>query len=234
MEEGRLLLPKQVRQKSGRDIPFSSRSLARCLEIINILNENIEGLNKDEIERMGKGIDSLKLKKRSEKLAFMEVKIGSTSSYCRLEGFTTQAFNANASEYNRQYVDEDTERTDVKGYSESINYNFDQYIGHPALSEIVKITENELTGTDAVRNILTVDMTSNTSNGQYEATLRAYAIVPSSNGDTTDCMTYSGDFKSRGAKKAVKVTLDADFENATIVGGSAVASQSAENVEVKK
>lgn len=49
---------------------------------------------------MGKGIDSLKLKKRSEKLAFMEVKIGSGSSYCRLEGFTTQAFNANASEYN--------------------------------------------------------------------------------------------------------------------------------------
>lgn len=166
---------------------------------------------------MGKGIDSLKLKKRSEKLAFMEVKTGSTSSYCRLEGFTTQTFNANAKKITRQYVDEDTERTDVTGYSESINYNFDQYIGQPALSEIVKITENELTGTDAVRNILLVDMTSNTSGGQYEATLRAYAIVPSSNGDTTDCMTYSGDFKSRGAKTAVKVTLDKDFENATIV-----------------
>ena len=183
---------------------------------------------------MGKGIDSLKLKKRSEKLAFMEVKIGSKSSYCRLEGFTTQAFNANASEYNRQYVDEDTERTDVKGYSESINYNFDQYIGHPALSEIVKITENELTGTDAVRNILTVDMTSSTSGGQYVATLRAYAIVPSSNGDTTDCMTYSGDFKSRGAKTKCRVSFDSDFQTVKIVAESTVASQSAENVEVKK
>lgn len=167
---------------------------------------------------MGVGIDALKLKKRSEKLAFLEVKLGDKlTGYCRLEGFTTQTFNANAKEFSRQYVDEDTERTDVTGYSESVNYNFDQYIGQPALSEIVKIVENELTGTDAVRNILTVDMTSNTSGGQYEATLRAYAIVPSSNGDTTDCMTYSGDFKSRGAKKAVKVTLDADFENATIV-----------------
>lgn len=167
---------------------------------------------------MGKGIDALKLKKRSEKLAFLEVKLGDkVTGYCRLEGFTTQTFNANATEYSRNYVDEDTSRTDVTGYSESVNYNFDQYIRHPALSEIVKITENELTGTDAVRNILTVDMTSNTSGGQYDATLRAYAIVPSSNGDTTDCMTYSGDFKSRGAKKAVKVTLDADFENATIV-----------------
>jgi hypothetical protein len=167
---------------------------------------------------MGVGIDALKLKKRSEKLAFLEVKLGDkVTGYCRLEGFTTQTFNANAKEFTRQYVDEDTERTDVTGYSESVNYNFDQYIGQPALSEIVKITENELTGTDAVRNILLVDMTSNTSGGQYEATLRAYAIVPSSNGDTTDCMTYSGDFKSRGAKKAVKVTLDKDFENATIV-----------------
>lgn len=166
---------------------------------------------------MGKGIDSLKVKKRSEKLAFMEVKIGSTSSYCRLEGFTTQAFNANASEYNRQYVDEDTERTDVKGYSESINYNFDQYIGHPALSEIVKITENELTGYDAVRNILVVDMTSNnTADGQYDATVRAYTVVPSSNGDSTDCMTYSGDFKSRGKKiKLTKISVSADGQTAT-------------------
>ena len=180
---------------------------------------------------MGVGIDALKLKKRSEKLTFMEVKTGSTSSYCRLEGFTTQTFNANATEYGRRYVDEDTDRTDVTGYSESVNYNFDQYVGQPALSEIVKITENELTGTDAVRNILTVDMTSNTSGGQYEATLRAYAIVPSSNGDSTDCMTYSGDFKSRGTKRAVKVTMDADFENATIVSSSTVSSQ---NAEVKK
>lgn len=170
---------------------------------------------------MGVGIDSLKLKKRSEKLAFMEIKTGSSSSYCRLEGFTTQTHNANATEYSRRYVDEDTERTDVTGYSESINYNFDHYLHQPALEEIVKITENELTGTDAVRNILLVDMTSNSgsSDAQYTATMRPYAIVPSSNGDTTDCMTYSGDFKSRGTKKTVKVTLDSDRENATIVSG---------------
>lgn len=61
--------------------------------------------------------------------------------------------------------------------------------------------------------------------------MRAYAIVPSSNGDSTDCMTYSGDFKSRGTKRAVKVTMDADFENATIVSSSTVSSQ---NAEVKK
>lgn len=180
---------------------------------------------------MGKGIDSLKLKKRSEKLSFMEVKpaTGSgESTFVRLEGFTTQAFNANAKEYGRNYVDEDTERTDVTGYSESVNYNFDQYVGQKALEEIVKITENELTGTDAVRRIVTVDMTTlNGSSGKVpsftaNATVRSYAIVPSSNGDTTDCMTYSGDFKSRGTKTACTVLLGSDFQTLTITGSETV------------
>ena len=172
---------------------------------------------------MGKGIDGMTLRKRSEKLAFIEVKAGSTSNYIRLEGFTTQTHNANAKEFTRQYVDEDVERTDVSGYSESINYNFDQYVEHPALSEIVKITENELTGKDAVRNILVVDLTGKTGNGDtatYPATIRPFTIVPSSNGDSTDCMTYSGDFKSRGEKRAVTVRLDENMENATIVSTS--------------
>ena len=193
---------------------------------------------------MGKGIDSLKLKKRSEKLAFLEVKTGNTSSYCRLEGFTTQTFNANASEYSRQYVDEDTERTDVKGYSESINYSFDQYVGQEALGEIVKITENELTGSDAVRRIIVADMTTLTGSSDKvpaysaEATVRNYTIVPSSNGDTTDCMTYSGDFKSRGTKSKCRVSFDSNFQTAEIVVGSTTSDQSAKSteksVEVKK
>lgn len=182
---------------------------------------------------MGKGIDSLKLKKRSEKLSFMEVKptTGSgESTFVRLEGFTTQTFNANAKEFTRQYVDEDTERTDVTGYSESINYNFDQYVGQKALEEIVKITENELTGTDAVRKIVTVDMTTLTGstggklpNFTANATVRSYAIVPSSNGESTDCMTYSGDFKSRGAKTKCTVLLDDGFQTLTITGSETAA-----------
>ena len=101
--------------------------------------------------------------------------------------------------------------------------------------KIVKISENELTGYDAVRKILIVDMTSATAGGQYTATVRPYTVVPSSNGDTTDCMTYSGDFKSRGTKKTVKVTLDDDCENATIVVGNTVAETSArQSTAVKK
>lgn len=87
----------------------------------------------------------------------------------------------------------------------------------------MKITENELTGFDAVRKIVTVDMS--TVKGEKgktsfagTATVRSYAIVLSSNGDTTDCMTYSGDFKSRGAKAACTVLLDNDFQTLTITG----------------
>ena len=111
---------------------------------------------------MGKGIDSLKIKKRSQKLLFMEVKGTDGSHFERLEGFTTQTHNANPKEHNRQYVDEDTERTDVTGYSESVGYTFDHYIGQPALEEIVKITEEELIASDAVRRILTVDLSTAT------------------------------------------------------------------------
>jgi hypothetical protein len=171
---------------------------------------------------MGVGIDELELKKRSEKLAFMEVIDGKTSTYYRMEGFTDLGTSHNAKEYSRQYVDEDTERTNTTGYSESIGYKFDHYVGSPVLEEIVKITENELIGKDAVRNIVTVDMTtkslSSGSNYTASATIRPYTIVPSSDGDSTDCMQYSGDFKSNGKKRSITVSSakDGDWLKVTV------------------
>lgn len=166
---------------------------------------------------MGKGIDKLHLVKRSEKLSFLEV-IGSdgTSTYHRMQGFTNMEFSHNTKEYTRQFVDEDFERTDTIGHSKSVSYEFNHFKDNPALEEIVKITENELTGLDAVRNIVTVDMTtkSNLTSGTYsaDATIRPYAIVPGSEGGSTECMTYSGDFKSRGEEKKVKVSsMDNDW-----------------------
>ena len=129
----------------------------------------------------------------------------------------------------RQYVDEDTERTDTTGYSESVSYKFDRYKGNPVLEELVDITEEEKIGNDAVRRILTVDMTTGSaipgsSSDPNSAGLgricsgyvRDYAVVPNSNGDSTDCMTYSGDFKSRGKKtKLAKISVSADGQSAT-------------------
>lgn len=177
---------------------------------------------------MGVGINDKHLVKRSEKLSFMEC--GTTEKkFVRMEGFTDLGFNHNAKEYSRQYVDEDTERTDTSGYSESISYKFDRYKDNPVLEELVEITEEEKIGNDAVRRILTVDLTTGSaipgsSSDPNSAGLgricsgyvRDYAVVPNSNGDSTDCMTYSGDFKSRGKKtKLAKISVSADGQTAS-------------------
>lgn len=171
---------------------------------------------------MGKGINGLHLVKRSEKVSFLEV-IGEdgSSTYHRMQGFTNMEFSHNTKEHTRQYVDEDFERTDTVGHSKSVGYEFEHYKDDPALEEIVKITESEATGLDAVRNIVTVDMTTKTNltSGTYsaDATIRPYAIVPGSEGGSTECMTYSGDFKSRGTEEKVKVSsMDNNWLTITI------------------
>ncbi|MBQ8824107.1 MAG: hypothetical protein IJZ64_02635 [Ruminococcus sp.] len=160
---------------------------------------------------MGKGIDNLSVVKRSEKLAFWGVGFVNSTHFVRVEAFTEMAFSKNAIEYTRRYVDEDTDRTDVTGYSESISYNFDRYVGHPVLEDLVSITENEKTGVAAVRVVAVVDLTTavGMGNGVARAEVRrcTYTIVPDSNGNTNDCMTYSGNIKIRGVKEGIKNTL---------------------------
>lgn len=164
---------------------------------------------------MGVGIDQLDVKKRSEKLSFLEVQTSSgESEYYRMEAFTNLEFSQNTKESNVQFVDEDTERTRVVGHSESVDYEFLHYIGQPALEELVKITEGEMVGKAAVRNIITVDMTTaNLSTGNAytaKATIRPYSVVPSSNGGSTEHMSYSGTFKANGTKKNINVLCNKD------------------------
>ena len=97
-----------------------------------------------------------KLVTRSGKVAFMKV----AEEYIRMQYFTNMAKSANPKEYSRSYVDVDGEVSDVTGYSPSIAYSFDYYKGNKVHEEIIKITDSELTGTDAVREIIIVDMTS--------------------------------------------------------------------------
>lgn len=170
---------------------------------------------------MGKGIDGKKLVERSEQIAFMEViSKGGTSDFIRMEGFTDLTRSKNSKEYSRQYVDEESERTDVSGYSESISYTLDRYDGHAVTDEIVRITENELTGTDAVRRIIVVDKRTSAGDetGTITATarIRPYTIVPDSIGDSTDCLTYSGNFKSNGTLETIKVKTTDQFLTVTI------------------
>lgn len=140
--------------------------------------------------------DVKKLVQRSKKVAFYKV----GDKYERMTGFTSMSKSSNPKEYARQYVDEDGEVTDVTGYSPSIDYAFDQYIGNNVHDDIVTITEDELTGNDAVREIVIVDFTKqDTEKTGFEARKREYAVIPATDGDGTDAYTYSGTFKSKSS-----------------------------------
>ena len=159
-----------------------------------------------------------KLKKRSGIVAFMMC--GSGPNFTRMQHFTSMAKSMNAKEYTRAEVDVDGDVTDVTGYAPSIAYAFDRYLGNKVHDEIVKICNEELKGTDAVRKVVLVDMDSDPeSTGTYQAQLRSYAVVPDTEGDSTDAYTYAGNLKSNGQNEKVQVTLNSDKTEATLSPG---------------
>ena len=166
-----------------------------------ILNDGIDIKNKE-------------LVKRSEVVAFAGIEVGLDAiAYVRAKGFTEFTTNKNPTEYNRRYVDEDSERTSLTGYATSISYAFDKYKGNRLLEKLAQIADMELLGDAATIPILMVDLSSITrsSEGEYtaQAYLRDFSVIPSTSGDSTDCMTYSGDLKVCG-----------EIERVTAVGSS--------------
>ncbi|MDE5582805.1 MAG: hypothetical protein K2J08_03775 [Ruminococcus sp.] len=156
---------------------------------------------------MGKNLRYGNLVTRPKKLAFWQLPNG---SFQRMEGFTDLSYSQNPKEYSRQYVDEDFERTDIVGYAPSISYSFDRYTGNEVLEDIVKITENEYIGDLMKRTIVTVDLSSGSM--VSTAKMRDYAVIPDTNGDTTDCLTYSGNFKAKGLLIDCTATSDDDWQ----------------------
>ena len=153
--------------------------------------------------------------KRCDKLAFYGVK-GSDGAvvYKRMTGFTEISTSKQPIEYKRQYVDEEFETSDVVGYSPAISYSFDRYSGNDVHDDIVKITDDELLGIDAVRSIIIVDMKSEKNSG-YEAISRDFSVIPDSEGGSLDAYTYSGSFKANGAKKRGIARSEDNFETIT-------------------
>lgn len=159
---------------------------------------------------------SEKIVKRSDKVAFMNVGTTDAADYKRMTKFTDLSNSKNPTEYSRQYVDEEGETTDVTGYSPEISYEFDQHTDNAVHEKIAKIADDELTGDDATVEILIVDKTKEVANG-YESRLRKYAVVPDSEGDSTDAYTYSGSLKAKGGFETVIAKLSDDGKTATIV-----------------
>ncbi|MGN1410986.1 MAG: hypothetical protein ACI4WH_00560 [Oscillospiraceae bacterium] len=168
---------------------------------------------------MGKYLNNSDIVMRTGKLAFL--KCLGESFYRRMEGFTELSNSKGTKEYTRQYVDEDFERTDVSGYSPEISYAFDRYKANPVLDDIIHITENELIGQAMVRDIVVLDMTTAVSNNgttwTAEGKMRKWAVIPDTDGDTTDCMTYSGTLKCRGEMIDVRATTTDDWQTITVV-----------------
>lgn len=154
------------------------------------------------------------LVKRSDKVSFFGNIGTGTEVFNRMRGFTTLSGSKNPKEYSRQYVDEEFETTDVTGYSPSIDFGFDQYKNDLVHDEMVQILDGEKTGTEARRNIVTVDF-SQPVGGGYKATKREYAIVGDADGDSMDAYTYSGTFRATGKRITGTATLNSDSSVAT-------------------
>ena len=143
-----------------------------------------------------------------------------TTTYHRMQGFTSLTTTKNPKEYTRQYVDEEFEQTDVVGYSPSIAYTFDRYDGNAVHEDIARITNGELTGNDALVEILVVDTTDTQSGGGCTAVKRTYAVIPDSEGDSMDAYTYSGNFRVKGDRVTGTATVSSDGLTATFTEDS--------------
>ena len=137
--------------------------------------------------------------RRCDKLAFYGVETSGSTVYYKMQGFTSISTSKNPKTYTRRYVDEPFEQSDVVGYSPSVAYSFDRFAGNPVHDDIVKISDNELTGNEAVRSIIIVDLA--TKNGEgYHAVKRDFSVIPDSEGEDDEAYTYSGTMKVKGEK----------------------------------
>lgn len=157
---------------------------------------------------------------RHKRLAFMDVSESSTgASFTRMTGFTSLSEGKEATEYSRQYVDEATERTDVVGYATAIEYEFDRYTNDPVCERLSQIADDELVGTDAQVDIVSVDIFTEDAQKRAIARKRTYSVIPDTTGDGTDALIYSGSFSA--ASEIVKgyATSDDDWQTCTFTEG---------------
>lgn len=151
-----------------------------------------------------------KLQPRHKMLAFYGVPSDTgTVTLTRMRKFTQLSQSKNPVEYNRQYTDEPVQQTDVVGYAPSLDYAFDKHRNLPVHQDMIKITNHELVGDDAVRQLVLVDTDTN------EAISRDYAVIPNTEGDNINVYTHSGTFKCKGDKVLGTATSNDNWETIT-------------------
>lgn len=156
-----------------------------------------------------------KMVQRHQRVAFMNTGTADEPVFTRMTKFTAMTNNKNPKEYNRQYVDRASEDADVVGYAPSIDYTFDRHTNTPVHELIAKVHDGELTGSDALVEILIVDLFTVNEDKACVARKRTYAIIPSADGDGTDALVYSGAFKSKSDVEEGTAVLSEDEQTAT-------------------
>lgn len=130
------------------------------------------------------------------------------------EGFTSLSESKNPSEYSRRYIHEKTERSDVTGFAPSMSYSCDVYSGDPVVDDLLALTDGEVIGSDAQRDIVAVNLwEQGGASGSYVAYKRTYSIVPDAKGDGTDALIISGTMKAAG--ESVKGTFNTSTKTFT-------------------
>lgn len=109
------------------------------------------------------------------------------------EGFTEFTQSLHPICYHRRYIHEGVKRTDVTGYAPVMQYAFEVYTNSPAIEQLRRIADRELTGSDAWVEICTVDLFDETEvSGVCHASVRTYSVIPAECGEGTDTLIYTG------------------------------------------
>lgn len=132
---------------------------------------------------------------RADIVNFMGLTLDATIFH-RMKGFTEGGKSLNSSTYDRRYIDEKTERSDVVAYATEIAYAFDRMYGNAVHNIIAKVHDDEVVGFNVP--IVTVNFNEPVEGG-YKAKMRVWSVQPDADGDSTDAYTYSGIFKANGS-----------------------------------
>lgn len=141
---------------------------------------------------------------RAKLAHYMNTGNAGTPTFSRIgEGFTDFTESKNAQEYTRQYIDDQTETTDVVGYSPSIAYSADVYDDDPVCEKVIDIADQELVGDAAQVEIVTAN--------EYEITeqqttctafKRTYSVIPDQKGSGVQQLVYTGTLRAVGDQVA--------------------------------
>lgn len=132
---------------------------------------------------------------RADIVNFMGLTLNA-SIFHRMKGFTDAGKSMNPSTYDRRYVDEKNERSDVVAFATEIAYGYDRMYGNAVHDTISKVHDDEIVGFNIP--IVTVNFNEPVEGG-YRAKYRVWSVQPDSDGDSTDAYTYSGAFKANSS-----------------------------------